>query len=83
MDSLNKNSITKFLREKTGKKNNEIIKEFGISKAEFHKAIAGAGSRNTRLKIAKLAGFPPSMIWAENDEEKKLIDDLRYWSLSK
>lgn len=83
MNNIDKKTISKLLRDKSKKQNIEIIKDFGISKVEFYQAIRGKGSRNTRLKIAKIIEYPPSMLWSKNKDEVKLIDDLHYWGISK
>lgn len=83
MNQIDKNTISKYLRDKTGKKTTSIIKELNISKAEFYEAINGRGSRRTRVEIAKMIDLPPSIVWLENELTIKIVDDLHYLGVVK
>lgn len=83
MNQIDKNTISKYLRDKTGKKTTSIIKALNISKAEFYEAINGRGSRRTRVEIAKMIELPPSIVWLENELTIKIVDDLHYLGVVK
>lgn len=78
MDTLEKNAISQFLRDKTGLKIAQIARNLQISRKNLYEAINGRGSTKNRVEIAKLLKMPPSSIWNNNDKEKQLIDDFHY-----
>jgi len=71
-------AINAILRQKTGKTISEFAKSVGVSRETLYRTIRGEGSREIRTKIALIIGILPSIIWEDNDEETKLLDNIAY-----
>ena len=82
MNIIDKNAISGFLRDKSGKTIAQFARNNNVSRRAVYDAINGNGSRRIRVAIAKTVKIPPSMLWIESDNETKIVDDLHYLGLA-
>jgi lambda repressor-like predicted transcriptional regulator len=78
MNLRHENAISKLLRDKTGLTITKFAKNNGVARTNLYDALKGKGSRRIRVKIAKSIQIPPSLIWQDNHDIKKMIDDVYY-----
>lgn len=78
MNSSSKKSIIELLRAKSGGSITKFAKNNRVSRQSVYEAMAGNGARRIRIEIAKAIELPPSMIWRDNNNATKVVDDLHY-----
>lgn len=81
MTTIEKNAISQYLRDKTGKTIAQIARQHAVTRKCFYESINGGGSRRIRVIIAKTVQIPPSMLWESNEKDVKVVDDLHYLGL--
>lgn len=78
MNLSSRKSIIELLRAKSGGSIARFAKNNHVSRQSVYEAMAGNGARRIRIEIAKTIGLPPSMLWRDNNNAIKVIDDLHY-----
>lgn len=78
MTVLGNKMIIQGLHEKGGVKISQFARMHGVSRQTIYNSINGGGSRKIRIYIAVTVSTLPSLLWANNCEEKRLVDDLHY-----
>jgi lambda repressor-like predicted transcriptional regulator len=80
MNTTKKLEIAQILREKTSMSVKDFAKKNYVSRKTLYDAFEGNSSRRVRVLIAKSVQIPPSMLWTENAKEKRIIDDVIYYT---
>ncbi len=70
--------IIQCIEVKTGLSVEQFAKQNNVSRQSVYDSIKGGCSRNIRVKIALIAQTLPSLIWSDNPEETRILDDMRY-----
>ena len=65
-------------------KNNDIrvaklARDLNVTRRAVYQSIAGSGSRNIRVEIAKRLGHSPSSLWRDNSPATRHMDDALYF----
>jgi lambda repressor-like predicted transcriptional regulator len=77
-NNLVKNSIAECIRKKTGRSLSMYARKLRVSRKSIYDAVRGDGSRRVRVEIARTLGLSPSIIWPDNNERRRVCDDLDY-----
>lgn len=80
MNTTSKIEIAQMLREKTSMTVKDFAKKNYVSRKTLYDAFEGNSSRRVRVLIAKAVQIPPSMLWAANAKEKRIVDDIIYYT---
>lgn len=62
------------------KRPSTIANSLGVSRALITQAMEGQGSREARLKIARVLSMPPSAIWDNVPREQIVVDNDMYFN---
>jgi lambda repressor-like predicted transcriptional regulator len=57
---------------------NKLAKKLHVGRGVIYQSINGDGSRQIRIVIAKIIGSKPSVLWCDNPQFKKALDDALF-----
>jgi lambda repressor-like predicted transcriptional regulator len=72
--TMNRQQILTLL-EQNGKRPSTLARSLGVTRGLMTQAIDGKGSREARLKIARVLSMPPSAIWGDIVSRQQIVVD--------